>query len=96
MCGRGAWSQVRILSLIEYLDLPDASCYQCGEHPKIWVPMESPKGLVMEVSSVIKKKKSPLSKFELHFHFMLGSCLYWYGKFVGEAKIKHREIEYRT
>ena len=28
-----------------------------GQHPEVWVPMESPKGLAMEGSSVIQRKK---------------------------------------
>ena len=30
---------------------------QGSQHLEVWVPMESPKGLAMEGSSVIKKKK---------------------------------------
>ena len=29
---------------------------QGGQHPKVWIPMESPKGLAMEGSLVTKKK----------------------------------------
>ena len=54
MCGRGARSPVRILPLVKYPDLPNASYCKHGQHPEVWVPMKSPKGLAMEGSSVIK------------------------------------------
>ena len=31
---------------------------QDSKHPEVWVPIESPKGLVMEGSSIIQKKKT--------------------------------------
>ena len=61
MCGRGARSWVRILPLVKYPDLPGAGCCGRGHHPEVWVPMESPKGLVMKGPSVILKKKKILS-----------------------------------
>ena len=57
MCGKGTRSQVQILWLVKYTDLPSASCSGCGQHPEVRVPMESPKGLAMKGSSVLKKKK---------------------------------------
>lgn len=57
MCGKGTRSQVQILSLVKYTDLPGASCSGCGQNPEVRVPMESPKGLAMKGSSVFKKKK---------------------------------------
>ncbi|RVW46863.1 hypothetical protein CK203_075692 [Vitis vinifera] len=48
MCGRGARSWVQILLLVKYLDLHGASCYGHGQHPEVWVSMESFKSLTME------------------------------------------------
>lgn len=38
-------------------ELSDASCCGRGQHSEVWVLMESPKGLVMENSWLLKKKK---------------------------------------
>ena len=57
MCGRGARSWVQILLLVKYLDLHGASCYGHGQHPKVWVSMESFKSLTMECFLGYKKKK---------------------------------------
>ncbi|RVW78055.1 ADP-ribosylation factor GTPase-activating protein AGD3 [Vitis vinifera] len=66
MCGRGARSWVRILPLVKYPDLPGAGCCGRGHHPKVWVPMESPKGLAMEGSSVLTyaQQSRERSKYE--------------------------------
>ena len=57
MCGRGVRFWVWILPLVKYLNLHGVGCWR-SQYPKIWVPIESPKGLAIEGSLVIKNKGS--------------------------------------
>ena len=50
-------SWVQILPLIKYSGLSGASCCGHGQHPKVWGPMESPKGFGWEVPPLSQKKK---------------------------------------
>ena len=65
------------MSLVECLELPDAGCSGCGQHPKVWVPMESSKGSTMESSLVIRKKWLNYSLYFVGFMQELGTpvCL---------------------
>lgn len=46
----------RFESYYIYSELRGAGCGGHIQHPKVWVPMESPKGSAMEGSSLLKKK----------------------------------------
>ena len=47
-----------------------------GQYPEVWVFMESPKGLAMEGSSIIiKKKKKTYSPLQITLAFVIGGWL---------------------
>ena len=54
-CGPSKWHMVLNLNPAtdDTLNLPGVGLLRAGQHSKVWVPMESPKGLVMEGSLVI-------------------------------------------
>lgn len=57
MCGIGTQYQIWILLWGRYPELPGPGCGGHSQHPKVWVPMKSPKGSAMEGSLVFKKGK---------------------------------------
>lgn len=60
-CGSNKWYMVLDLNLATD-DLEFTRCWylRSGQHLKVWVLMEGPKGLAMKGSSVIKKRKKNL------------------------------------
>ena len=61
MCSKGAVSQIPLVPLRIPI-LPGVGCGRRDHHPKVWVPVGSLKGFVMEGSLVINRREKKKKK----------------------------------
>ena len=61
MCSKGAVSQIPLVPLRIPI-LPGVGCGRRDHHPKVWVPVGSLKGFVMEGSLVINRREKKKEK----------------------------------
>ena len=78
-------NQIRNLISYDILEsvVPSTNCCETVNTPKVWIPIESPKGMVMKDSWVVQKKN--LDKFISSF---LGCQKKNLDKFISSSKFK--------
>ena len=89
-------NQIRNLISYDILEsvVPSTNCCETVNTPKVWIPIESPKGMVMKDSWVVQKKNfdkfisSSKFKISLNISFQINGILYIHLNFKGVILIE--------